>query len=417
MADFASVLARMVREYGGFIAANRERAERRGAALAEFEKDAKNMFAGVFKFRLEEFHSETLRRFLDPETPETGDRRFSRVFLELLERVNPEVKTSGFGERITVEREAGGAKADGRIDLLVYDDRQAVIIENKINNAPDQPNQLAKYVKSVQSRGKEAAAVVYIPQFEGVEPPLEGYDGPWREYVPEIRRKLVILPAIDRRGDEKGGGVRNDLARGFIGECLRLEGLKDRQNYILSEYGKLLRTMEEKSKMTETIDREFIKEFYKDKQSIETAEHIYEIWDNREKLLGCLIQQSLRDKLKSELYHERDNYPPALYKKIDDEKSFVFHSDPDDDYKLHLGFCCEREEMRGRVRKALEKVIKTALLDGGWFKEASDWNDPKYGWLTSQFLIGEYKEPLPEIERYFLAKVKDLEKAASSLEL
>ncbi|MDR0599788.1 MAG: hypothetical protein LBG84_06905 [Treponema sp.] len=104
----------------------------------------------------------------------------------------------------------------------------------------------------------------------------------------------------------------------------------------------------------------------------------------------------------------------ALYKQIDDKPRLAFYSDPNDG-KLHLGFWYDGE-MRGRVRKALEEKINTALPEG-WFEKAWDWDDPKSGWLTSRFLVGKCEEPLPEIERYFLGKVKDLEKAASSLEL
>jgi hypothetical protein len=417
MADTESVLSRMVAESGAFIASHRERSERRSAALAEFKQNEDTMFANVFQYRKENFHSEMLRQFLDPLAPDIGDRRFLRVFLELLERINPAIKTGGFGERVTVEREAGGAKADGRIDLLVCDDTRAVIIENKINCAIDQPNQLAKYVKLTQSRGKEVAAVVYIPLFEGGEPPLEGYDEEWQTFVPEITQKLAVVPAVNRLRGEKGGGGGNDLADGFIGECLKLDGLKDRQQYLLSQYAKLLRTMEGESKMTEAVDKEFIKEFYKDKKSIETAEHINDVWDDRERLLGGIVRQTLWDKLKSELgFYDDEEEKYSLFKDVSDDLYVAFYSDPDpEDCGLHLGFWYG-QRVRRTVKTALEEALD-AVLPEQYFEGAYDWEDPEGPWLTKRFYIGEYKEPIPEIEKYFIDCCKALEKAAKALQL
>ena len=40
-----------------------------------------------------------------------------------------------------------------RIDVLIFDDNQCLIIENKINNAADQPEQLKRYIDKCKSRG------------------------------------------------------------------------------------------------------------------------------------------------------------------------------------------------------------------------------------------------------------------------
>jgi hypothetical protein len=229
IATHNAVLARLITEHAEFISSFHELAAERRAVIKEFQSTHKNLFTGILPLirRKEEFHSEMLKKFLDPhQTPDIGDGRFLRVFLELLKKINPQVETGGFDGQIKVEREASGETiTDGYIDLFVYNDNDeyAVIIENKINNANDQRNQLARYIKIAQSRGKKVLAVVYIPQFEDGEPPLDDYDEAWQKYIPEIKQKLVILPAINRRRKDEQGTNANDIACSFIGGCLKLE--------------------------------------------------------------------------------------------------------------------------------------------------------------------------------------------------
>ncbi|MDR0551475.1 MAG: PD-(D/E)XK nuclease family protein, partial [Spirochaetaceae bacterium] len=328
------VTARLIDEHAAFISRFHKLAAERSAVIEEFQRTHENLFTGILPLirRKEEFHSEMLKKFLYPKKSEIGDKRFLRVFLELLKKINPQVETGGFDGQITVEREASGE--NGRIDLFIYSETHAVIIENKINNAKDQHNQLARYV--AQSSGKEVSAVVYIPLFEDGKPPLD-YDKEWQKYIPEIKQKLVILPAINRRRKDEQDTNANDIAYSFIGGCLKLEGITEPQRYMLSQYAKLLLTMEGESKMTETIDMEFIKEFYKDKKSIETLEHMNDVWNERNELLSALVCQSAWDKLKKDFgFYENEEYPSHLFKDVSDGMCiFLYH---DDDNNLHLGF-------------------------------------------------------------------------------
>jgi hypothetical protein len=289
----------------------------------------------------------------------------------------------------------------------------AVIIENKTNNANDQRNQLARYV--AQSCGKKVSAVVYIPQFEDGEPPLDDYDEEWQTYIPEIEQKLVILPAINRRRKDEQDTNANDIACGFIGGCLKLEGITEPQRYMLSQYAKLLLTMEGESKMTETIDMEFIKEFYKDKKSIETLEHMNDVWGKRKKLLSALVCQSTGDKLKKESsFYEKKEYPSHFFKDVSDGMCIFFY--PADDNNLHLGFWC-KNKINAEVKSLLKKTLNKTLPDS-CFGDVDDWEgeQPGYGLITA-FTPTDYNEPLPEMGKYFLDSCKALEKAAKELKL
>ena len=407
VSQFNAVLARVVRESAGAIAAKKELSERRTAALVEFDKNNDSMFSAVFRFREENFHSELLRKILDPNTPETGDKRFLAVFMKLLIQINPSIPQHDFSAAVQVERETE------HIDILIYDETHAVIIENKINNAPDQPNQLARYYQAVQGMGKKVIAVVYIPQFEDCEPPLDDYDEAYQKLVPQITNSLVVLPAVNRRTG------KNDIANGFIAQCINCADTNNPQNYMVSQYAKLLKTIEGASKMTEAIDREFITEFYKDKKSIETIENIADVWDRRNELLGSVVRPPLWERLKSELgfYEEEgEEWMYSLFCDISENLYIAFYSDPNDN-ELHLGFWYESAIIKAKAKKDSMAEALNNVLPEEYFGEVYDWDDPNGGWLTKQFWPGEYKAPPAEIEAYFIDRCKKLIAAAKELGL
>ena len=78
-----------------------------------------------------------------------------------------------------VEREAGTREL-GRVDLLIHDtaSRQAIILENKINDAADQKRQLDRYIKYAQSRSLHVQAIVYLSLDGSKKAPLteDGFD-------------------------------------------------------------------------------------------------------------------------------------------------------------------------------------------------------------------------------------------------
>jgi hypothetical protein len=392
-----------------------------GCAMnAEFIKKTENLYNNVSSYRLEKYHSEMLQKILDPKTPEIGGVRFLRVFLELLKKINPRIKTGGLNGQITVEREPGGTKTEGRISTIVYYGKHAIIIENKIRNTPEKPNLMARDVRYVRGQGKEIAAVVFIPLYDDnrLQLPLAECDSFWKTYIPEIENKLVILPAVNRRLKDVPDAAANDIAGGFIAECLKLEGITEPQRLMLSRYAEILQTMEGESKMLETVDRELIKEFYTDKKSIETLERVYEIWNDRAWHLGALIRQPIMDKLKNELgFYEQEEYLFHLFKDIGGGVGLVFYADPREN-KLRLGFFHE-EVINEKTEQALEHALREALSPScfNYPSEPSFYKHPPIGstFIDSsyarEFSPDDYNEPLPEMEKFFINCCKALEKA------
>lgn len=95
-----------------------------------------NIFESISdRWWFENFHSDILFNILNPGMREIGRPYFAEEFVKFL-GVDFDC-TKGF----EVTRE------EARIDLLIKSDTQAIIIENKINYAPDMENQLVRYMK------------------------------------------------------------------------------------------------------------------------------------------------------------------------------------------------------------------------------------------------------------------------------
>lgn len=102
-----------------------------------------------------------------------------------------------------------------RIDILIYDTRskRAIIIENKMNNAIDQPRQIADYYNCISTGelGKlEVISIVYIPLVGNKHPSYSD----WKpEEIKEIEPKIVVIPAFSTDGI--------NLVENWIEHCIK----------------------------------------------------------------------------------------------------------------------------------------------------------------------------------------------------
>ena len=81
----------------------------------------------------------------------------------------------------------------GRIDIIIEGDKHCIVIENKLNNAPDTYQQLPKYYRDLKKKGVTVDAFVYLPLSPQKSPDSSSWnDEESREY---INKHLVIIPA------------------------------------------------------------------------------------------------------------------------------------------------------------------------------------------------------------------------------
>ena len=133
------------------------------------------------KWKRENFHSEILKFLLE---------NYEVFFNNFLELINIKDKKEYLNAEITNE--------EAKIDILIKSENKAIIVENKINWAPDQNEQLAKYYKKVKD-----------------------------EYKKEVEKIIYIVPSKDKNPDEQTFGKDEKIKK----------EIKDRLEKIISFYG------------------------------------------------------------------------------------------------------------------------------------------------------------------------------------
>lgn len=103
-------------------------------------------------------------------------------FYDYLHTINSNFERKPIKPRITSEKD--------RIDLLILDTDFAIIIENKIHGATDQPEQLARYIDKVKSQGfkENKIWVIYLTRY-GDEPANQS----WRDYKDDFTGRFLKI--------------------------------------------------------------------------------------------------------------------------------------------------------------------------------------------------------------------------------
>jgi|AntAceMinimDraft_16_1070373.scaffolds.fasta_scaffold03157_2 hypothetical protein len=168
-------------------------------------------------FYRENFHSDILKSLL--EIPE-----ILTSFIELLIKQNPRLNLhiENYKNAI-IEREVDF------IDICIKGTKRALIIENKIYNAPDGPRQLPRYNNTLKKLDYTVDCIVYL-SLDGTKTP---YKDDWtKEEEIEINKKLIILGAYKE--------TEFDLYSGWLQPCESLINNID-VLFLIRQYKKLLK--------------------------------------------------------------------------------------------------------------------------------------------------------------------------------
>jgi len=183
-----------------------------------------NLFAIISPhYYRETFHSDVLYALIDPSGKQ-GQQKYLQTLLEF-------IRSQGAAVGLENYTDAKVLKEQGRVDLLVCDDssKRAIIIENKINNAGDQPRQLPRYLGYVENTlGYKCDAIVYLRLNRKAGPDTTGWT------TEEQRNIAAILQGVCAYDE-----TANDLLNGWIRPCERIATDPDAQ-HILRQYGELI---------------------------------------------------------------------------------------------------------------------------------------------------------------------------------
>lgn len=314
-----------------------------------------NIFESISdKWRRENFHSDILFTILNPDTREIGRPYFTEELVKFL-GVDFDC-TKGF--EVTREKD--------RIDLLIKNDRQAIIIENKINYAPDMENQLVRYMKKVEEDGRKIAAVVYLTLKDDKKPPLK-YDEDFKKYA-EMLQDPKILKEVCAVDEEKTKG----LAKGFLQACLdRLneekpqdEKAKDARNLAsvyIKQYKMLLEHLGGKAYMKST-DKKVIEEIYSNKDKFDAANDFTELWNEREGVLYEVLKEKIKEAFPEKEWKEGKLHDcEVLYcpnESVGDGFVYYCYYCSNYDLRQQIGFAAqEGKKFRKERQDELENII------------------------------------------------------------
>lgn len=295
------------------------------------------------KYYREGFHDEVLIAILNPQTPTIGNKIFLETFLNAIG-----VSSDEFGSRENIKVDA----QNGRIDILIYNEKNAIIIENKLYNAPDMPNQLARYYKRVTEELKlNVSKIVYLPLEPTKKPNFENYDKEYHSLVPEIEKCLKILPAVKENKD--------DIVRGWFDKIdfdkagYKNDDAKNLAKVFVGQYKNLLLSLGETELMKEA-EKKIFEEIYSDKEKLKAVIDFVDTWNN-DKVKNEFLYEAIKEKIQESdaAYIEIKLHDfNILAKKINDDMSVYFFGNN------QVGYVSNNDNP---LPKSLEKVFEEAV--------------------------------------------------------
>lgn len=279
-------------------------------------KEGFNIFTAIAeKYRYENLHSDLLKVILGSEKNNIRNQNIFYNFLEYIgiseteqKKYFPDYENIKFYREYPKGKEdAKDIKKYGFIDLLIYTETACIIIENKINGAPDRTNQLGKYYARMAQEGKKFIKIVYLTIDDKRKEPSNfgDYTPPYDTYVDDIRNKyLKHLPCVTKGKNKSFTKFLEKIINESKKDSIKLdktEGVFIEQYKLLLEYigGQVL---------MEQYKKDFIKDIMAEKDYIQTAKYFADnfkrIWDNKNTpgLLGR--EKNLVDTIKKNGYDE-----------------------------------------------------------------------------------------------------------------
>lgn len=177
-------------------------------------------------------HSEIIAELLRPD----GTHNCGDLFLqEFIRSIGIDPQAQDFS-KVEIKTEATTDESR-RIDILIVWGNNAVIIENKLNNAVDQPNQLKDYLKDTENKGKKVLKVVYIPLFA------------WKKVQEQISAEVAYLYPQDLSEWLKGCAAVNPDAREVASPYIQLLNYMNQSNRNYMKAQELYELLEQDSRL------------------------------------------------------------------------------------------------------------------------------------------------------------------------
>ena len=246
----------------------------------ELSNNSFNLFTiSSYNTYLENFHSDVIGILLDPNERHNKNSTFLNIFLDYLVSLGAALKLEDFS-LCEITRELG------RIDIWIKDNtsKKSIIIENKINNAGDQENQLENYYNYALESGFEVNAILYITLNGKKAAPLTDNQ--------DLNNKVINISASTNRNF--------DLCNGWLLKCYTASTDEDNRSFIF-QYLKLIKHLSQTG-----MDKEIKDNFYS----------VINTDDGYEKAIAISQLVSGLEEYRADLFAARVNNDYLPFKKI-----------------------------------------------------------------------------------------------------
>lgn len=225
-------------------------------------------------YHRENLHSDMMEAILSPTGSHGQNDLFLRKFLEFLKARH------GVNLRLEDYQTARVVREESRIDLLIYDEtsHKAIIIENKINGAPDMDKQLVRYLEKVTKEwGYECDAIVYLTLNQKKFPDTPDWTDVERNRVNKL---LQVICAYDESKNA-------DLCAGWLTCCIEtmasseargITSIASEAVVVLQQYRQLLQKLGQ-TMISKPVMQNFF-ELLNRKDNFDVARNVAELFAN-----------------------------------------------------------------------------------------------------------------------------------------
>lgn len=306
-----------------------------------------NIFSTISdQYQKENLHSDIIRAIIGQDSDCFKSEYIMKEFLKFIGLKSDEIFSNI--SSLVVQREystlTNNDNDKGRVDLLIYDDTKAIIIENKINGAPDMDNQLAKYYEQLNNEGKEVLKIVYLTLNDSEGPKNLGqYGKSYQKYLKNIKEKLICISAVSDNKKKSFSDFLRELK-------LEQENNRDVKKVFLEQYCQLLDSLGGSNLMTDTEEK-CLEEILNDENMIHKVNNFIEIWDKRFKFIGDKIFSKLQTEKKHFKKENLRGWDVLDYKIPGIEEFYIYYSSP-----VQIGFYLNDNKYKEKLKKVLFSV-------------------------------------------------------------
>lgn len=319
------------------------------------------------RFSLEGPNSDILQLILSPKSKEIGNSSILEDFLRYIGIDDNSIKEC-FPNLYEAEIEREASIENGRIDLLIKNENHCVIIESKLNNAPNQPFQLQRYYLAETKEKREVVKIVYLTlvpcgeldfdnEFELYKKETKYSKEELREFknvIPNVKERLVYLPATNKHNEKSLCNFFNTEVEKIDNELIKV---------ILNQYTKLLTELGGIEEML-VPEKELIKKIYESKESVENAETFAEIWQKKDEIIKSLLDEKFKEEYTDKGWRFENG---TFYKTAKENLEFYIYFYPRDRWALErwfeMGFRLEKGTYSQKEKENLREFLDSIPFD------------------------------------------------------